>query len=85
MDGHKRVFLGEEAAVDDLATGCFHDKSKPINNLFKIHIPTQNSPTPPQNAQKSGGKKNFHFGNFGVKKWEKVGVLRQRGARYSCQ
>ena len=68
MDGHKEVILNQEATVADLAKGSFCDKSKPINALFKISIPSQNTQKPPQNAPKSGGKKNFHFGNFGVQK-----------------
>ena len=80
MEPHKPLFFDQEAAVDDLVTGAFRDKSKPINNLFKISIPSQNTPKPPQNAPKSGEKKNFHFLNFGVQKWEKVGLLRSSTA-----
>ena len=49
-----------------------------INVLFEIGEGEQNGPNPPSNAPKSGGKKNFHFGDFGVKKCEKVGILRKQ-------
>ena len=37
MEGRKQVFFDEEAAVDDLTKDTFWDKSKPINDLFKIN------------------------------------------------
>ena len=61
MDGRKRVFLGEEAAVDDLAKGCFWDKFKTINDLFKIHNPSQNTPKPPPKRAKKRGEEKFSF------------------------
>ena len=36
MELRHQPFLDEEAAVDDLATGDFCDKSKRDNDLFKI-------------------------------------------------
>ena len=36
MEGHEAVFLDEEAAVDELATGDFYNKSKRDNDLFEI-------------------------------------------------
>ena len=36
MDGRERVFLDEEAAVDDLAKGCFWDKVLIDKRLFEI-------------------------------------------------
>ena len=46
--------------------------------LFEIDKGEQKSPKGGKNAPKSGRKKNFHFGNFGVQKWEKVGELRKK-------
>ena len=37
MEGREQVIFDEEAAVDDLVKGIFWDKSKPINDLFKIN------------------------------------------------
>ena len=78
MESRKRVILDEEAAVDDLAKGGFRDKTLIDKQLFEKDKDEQNSPKPPPNAQKSGRKKNFHFGDFGIKKWEKVGLLRMQ-------
>ena len=47
MEPHKQVIFDQEAAVDELATGTFRDKSKPIKDLFKINNPSQNAPKPP--------------------------------------
>ncbi|MBR4945449.1 MAG: hypothetical protein IKZ27_00440 [Kiritimatiellae bacterium] len=46
--------------------------------LFEINKDEQNTLKPPQKPQKSGDKKNFHFGNFGVKKWENHPFLRKQ-------
>ena len=78
MGGRKPPFLDEEAAVDDLATGCFWDKILIDKRLFEIDKGGQNGQKSPPNAPKSGGKKNFHFGDLDGKKYEKVGVLRKR-------
>ena len=77
MEGREQVIFDEEAAVAELATAYFWDKILIDKRLFEIDKEEQDDLKPPQTAQKSGGKKNFHFGNFGVKKWEKVGVLRK--------
>ena len=37
MEGRKQVILDEEAAVDDLATGYFCNKSKRDKGLFEIN------------------------------------------------
>ena len=71
MDGHKEVILDEEAAVADLAKGYFWDKILIDKKLFKINKGEQNTLKPPQKPPKSGGKKNFHFANFAVKKCKK--------------
>ena len=71
MEPHKPLIFDQEAAVDDLAKGYFWHNTLHINNLFKISNPSQNNPKPPQNALKSGRKKNFHFANFAVKKCKK--------------
>ena len=68
MEGREPLFLDEEATVDDLAKGCFWDKVLIDKRLFEIDKGEQNALKPPQTAPKSGRKKNFHFGNFGVKK-----------------
>ena len=78
MELHKPLFLDEEAAVDDLAKTYFWDKALIDKRLFEIGESEQNALKPPQNAPKSGRKKNFHFGDFGVKKWGKVGILRKQ-------
>ena len=36
MEGHEAVFWDEEAAVDDLATGYFCNKSKRNKGLFEF-------------------------------------------------
>ena len=36
MDGREQAFLGEEAAVDDLAKGYFWDKTLIDKRLFEI-------------------------------------------------
>ena len=61
MDGRKRVFLGEEAAVDGLAKGSFWDKVKYSNDLFEINKGEKNTLKPPQNAVKNGEKEKFSF------------------------
>ena len=76
--GHKPLFFDQEATVEQLAKGHFWDKSKHINALFEIDNPSQKGQKPPQKALKSGEKKNFHFGDFGVKKCGKVGILRKQ-------
>ena len=68
MEGREEPFLDEEAAVDDLAKGCFCDKVLTDNSLFEIDEGEQMGQKRGKNAVKSGGKKNFHFGNFSVKK-----------------
>ena len=40
------------------------------SELFEIYKDKQNGLNVGKNTQKSGEKKNFHFGNFGVKKWK---------------
>lgn len=71
MEGRKPPFFTEEAAVAELAKGCFCDNTLIKKDLFKISEGAQNALKPLSNASKSGRKKNFHFGDFGVKKWEK--------------
>ena len=78
MEPHKPLFFDQEAAVDELTTGHFYDKSKTIKYLFKINNPSQNTPKPPQNAPKSGEKKKFHFGDFPLPNLQKVGQLRMQ-------
>ena len=78
MELHKPSFFDKEAAVDALTKGCFWDKSLIKKRLFEIYKGKQNARKPPQNALKRGGKKNFHFGDLHVKKWEKVGALRKK-------
>ena len=46
--------------------------------LFEIDKDEQKGQKQGKNAQKRGRKKNFHFGDFGIKKWEKVGQLRKQ-------
>ena len=67
-EGHEQAFFDQEAAVDELVKGDFRDKTLTDNELFEIYKGEQTRQKPPQNAPKSGEKKNFHFGNFGVKK-----------------
>ena len=78
MEGREPLFFDEEAAVDDLAKGTFWDKILINKKLFKIDKSKKKSLKRGENAIKSGGKKNFHFGNFGVKKWEKHPFLRMQ-------
>ena len=78
IEGYKPPFLDKEAAVDELIKNTFHDKALIDNELLQIDEGQQNDQKPPPNAPKSGGKKNFHFGDFSVKKWGKVGILRKR-------
>ena len=63
MELRKEVFLNEEAAVDDLATGCFCDKMLIDKTLFEIDEGLQNGQKWDKTAVKSGEKKNFHFGD----------------------
>ena len=46
--------------------------------LFKIGKGLQKGQKEGKNVRKSGGKKNFHLGDFGVKKWGKVSQLRKQ-------
>ena len=78
MEGRERVFFDEEAAVAQLATGYFWDKTLIIKRLFEIDKEVQKGQKEGKNVPKVGGKKNFHLGDFGVKKWEKVGQLRKQ-------
>jgi hypothetical protein len=39
-----------------------------INGLFEIGKGLQKGQKEGKSAEKSGGKKNFHFGDFGVQK-----------------
>ena len=71
MEGLEPLFFDEEAAVADLAKGYFWDKVLNDSSLFEIDEGEQMGQKRGKNAVKSGGKKNFHFGNFGVKKREK--------------
>ena len=71
MELREPSFLDKEAAVDDLTKGSFRDKPLHNKDLLRIHQSPQNTPKPPQKAPKRSGKKNFHFGDFGVKKCEK--------------
>ena len=80
MDGRTRVFLDEEAAVAELTTGCFWDKMLIDKRLFEIDEGEQLGQKQGKTREKMGRKKNFHFGDFSVKKWEKVELLRSRTA-----
>ena len=78
MEGREPLFFDEEAAVDDLAKGTFWDKILINKKLFKIDKGEQKGFKPPQNAFKSGRKKNFHFGNFPLQNLKKAGNLRMK-------
>ena len=71
MELRERVIFDEEAAVDDLAKATFYNKLLTNKTLFEINKDEQNTLKPPENAQKSGWKKNFHLGDLNVKKWKK--------------
>ena len=49
-----------------------------IKGLFEIDKGLQKGQNEGKNVRKSGRKKNFYLGDFGVKKWEKVGQLRKQ-------
>ena len=78
MEGRKPPFFDEDAAVDDLAKGYFWDKLLIGKKLFEISEDEQKGQKPPQNALKSGEKKNFHFGNFPLSNRQKLGILRKK-------
>ena len=68
MESREAVFLDEEAAVDDLATGDFCNKSKRDNDLFKIGKDEQKDPKRVKNGPKVGkprAKEKFSFWRFG--------------------
>ena len=77
MELRKAVFSNEEAAVDDLATGCFCYKALIDKTLFEIDEGLQIGQKWGKKAVKSGEKKNFHFEDLDVKKWENHPFLRQ--------
>ena len=77
MELRKAVFSNEEAAVDDLAKDYFWDKILTSKDLFEIDDGLQNGQKWGKKAVKSGEKKNFHFGDLDVKKWENHPFLRQ--------
>ena len=78
MELRKQVIFDKEATVDDLAKDSFWDKVLIDKRLFKICKDEQKGLKWGKKAPKRDGKKNFYFGDFGVKKWEKVGILRKR-------
>ena len=78
MEGREPPFLDEEAAVDGFTKGCFWDNILIDKRLFEIDKDEQKGPKPPQNALKSDGKKNFHFGDFRLPNLQKLGQLRMR-------
>ena len=78
MEGRERVFFDEEAAVAQLETGYFWDKTLIIKGLFEIDKEAQKGQKEGKNVRKSGGKKNFHLGDFVVKKWGNLPFLRKQ-------
>ena len=78
MELRKAVFSNEEAAVDDLATGCFCYKALIDKTLFEIDEGLQNGQKWGKKAVKSGEKKNFHFGDFPLPNLQKLGQLRRQ-------
>ena len=68
MELHKPPFLDQEATVADLAKRRFCDKVLIDKRLFEIRMGAKKGPKPPQKPPKSGEKKNFHFGDFGLQK-----------------
>ena len=78
MELCKQVIFDKEAAVDELAKGCFWDKALINKRLFEIGKDERKSLKWGKKAPKSGGKKNFHFGNFGLSNLQKVGHLRMQ-------
>ena len=73
--------MDEEAAVDDLAKGYFWNKILIDKRLFEIGKDEQKGQKWGKKTLKRGGQKNFHFGNFGVKKWENHPFLRMQWRR----
>ena len=71
------MFSNEEAAVADLATVYFCNKMLISKTLFEIDESKQKGQKWGKKAVKSGEKKNFHFGDLDVKKWENHPFLRQ--------
>ena len=78
MEGRKPLFFDEEAAVDDLVKGHFWDKALIDKALFEIGKAEQNGQKWAKRAEKSDGKKNFHFGNFPLSNRQKLGILRKK-------
>ena len=60
--------MDEEAAVEQLVKGYFCDKILIDKMLFEIDEGLQNGQKWGKKAAKSREKKNFHFGDFAVKK-----------------
>ena len=71
---HKTPFSNEEAAVDGLAKGVFRDKSKVINNLLQINLPSQKGRKRVEIQKK---EKNFQFSLFPLQNRQKVTFLRR--------
>ena len=78
MELRKQVIFDKEATVDDLAKGCFWDKPLIRKALFGIDKAEQNGQKWAKRAEKSGGKKNFHFGDFPLSNRQKLGILRKK-------
>ena len=70
------LFFTEEAAVDDLAKGCFCDKMLIDKELFEIGEGGQKRPKVGENGKNTERKKNFHFATFALQNVRKVGQLR---------
>ena len=61
MEGRKAVFSNEEAAVDDLATGCFCYKALIDKTLFEIDEGLQIGQKWGKKAVKKRGEEKFSF------------------------
>ena len=64
-----------------MAKGYFWDKILIDKRLFEIGEDEQKGQKWGKKTLKRGGQKNFHFGNFGVKKWEHHPFLRMQWRR----
>ena len=71
---HKTPFSNEEAAVDALAKGCFHDKSKDFKDLLQINLPSQKGRKRVEIQKK---EKNFQVPLFPLQNRPKVTFLRR--------
>ena len=72
--GRDGAFFDEEAAVAELAKGCFWDKFRCIKGLFEIGEGAQKGQEWGEMGLKSGDKEKFSFGRFSPFKSPKGGV-----------